>query len=186
VVVQFVLIMVGLVDQVMDRVRRRACCPNPACPVKSWTVYEEGGYPHRTFTLEVAASGVAQLAADEEATLQAVAEKHRCDRRTVGRWVAWMVRLCAAATLVQACARLDPSGAPPPRAHRKEGARFRAGWILLLLDHLARLLRDRGVSIEAGSGFAAILRAQFVRLGTVVWLTKYSPPLRIGWGAWVG
>jgi hypothetical protein len=157
--------------------RGRACCPNPDCPVKSWTVYEPGGYPHRTFTLAVTASGVAQLAADDAATPGVVAHAHQCDRRTVGRWVRWVVRLCAAVQVVRACARLDPTGLPPPPPPRRETARVCAGWVLLLLDHLVALLRERGVTLEPGGGLVAIVRQQFVRFGVVLWLTRPSPPL---------
>ena len=166
--------------------RRRAYCPDPDCPVKSWTVYEAGGYPHRTFTLAVTASGVAQLAAGDESTPGAVAHAHQCDRRTVGRWVAWVLRLCATVEVVHACARLDPSGMPPPPPPRRETARVCAGWVLLLLDHLVRLLRDRGAAVESGAGLVAIVRHQFVRFGVVLWLTRQSPPLHIPVGDLVG
>jgi hypothetical protein len=166
--------------------RRRACCPNPDCPVQSWTVYEPGGYPHRTFTLAVSVSGVAQLAADDATTPGAVAHAHQCDRRTVGRWVAWVVRLCTTVEVVRACARLDPTGLPPPPPPRRETARACAGWVLLLLDHLVRLLRERGVTLEPGAGLVAIVRQQFVRFGVVLWLTRPSPPLHIEVGGLLG
>jgi len=186
VVAQVVLGTLGGVEWVAGIGRRRACCRNPGCPVKSWTVYEAGGYPHRTFTLAVTASGVAHLGADDEATPGAVAHAHQCDRRTVGRWVAWVLRLCATVEVVRACARLDPSGMPPPPPPRRETARVCAGWVLLLLDHLARLLRDRGVVLESGGGLVAIVRHQFVRFGVVLWLTRQSPPLHISVGDLVG
>jgi len=49
------------------RIRRqcRAC-------LRSWTVYEQGGYPHRTFTLAVAAAAVAELVANPGATRSSV------------------------------------------------------------------------------------------------------------------
>lgn len=162
--------------------RRRACCPNPDCPAKSWTVYEAGAYPHRTFTLAVTASGIAQLAGDDEATPEAVAHAHQCDRRTVGRWIAWVARLCVTVEIVRACARLDPTGMPPPPPPRRETPRVCAGWVLLLLDHLVRLLRERGAVREAGAGLVAIVRHQFVRFAVVLWLTRPSPPLHISVG----
>ncbi len=178
-VAQMVLGVRGVVERVPDLWRPRACCPNPDCPVKSWTVYEPGGYPHRSFTLAVTASGVAQLAADDAATLKDVADAHQCDRRTVGRWVRWVVRLCATVAVVRACARLDPTGLPPPAPPPRETRRRRAGSVLLLLDHLVRLLRERGAALEPGSGLVAILRHQFVRFGAVLWLTRQSPPLHM-------
>jgi len=186
VVAQVVLGALGGVEWVADIRRGRAYCPNPDCPVKSWTVYEAGGYPHRTFTLAVTASGVVQLAADDATAPGAVAHAHQCDRRTVGRWVAWVVRLCATVEVVRACARLDPTGLPPPPPPRRETARLCAGWVLLLLDHFVRLLRERGVALEPGAGLVAIVRQQFVRFGVVLWLTRQSPPLHISVGDLVG
>jgi hypothetical protein len=148
----------GEAELINGRWRRRACCPNPDCPVGSWTVYESGGYPGRTFTLAVTASAVAQLAGDDSATPEEVAKRHRCDRRTVMRWEVWIVDLFVAAEFVRACARLDSSGLPPPRPPRGAAVRLHAGWMLLLLDHLARLLRERGVALERGTGLVAILR----------------------------
>lgn len=142
-------------------------------------MYEAGGYPHRTFTLAVAASGVARLAAEDGATLTGVADDCGCDRRTVGRWIGWVLRLCMTAQVVRACARLDPTGMPPPQPPRSETTRCRAGWVLLLLDHMARVLRGRGVLLEAGFGLVAIVRHQFVRFGMVIWLTRQCPPLRV-------
>lgn len=185
-VAQVVVDADGAVRWVPGIHRRRACCPNPDCPVKSWTVYETGAYPHRTFTLAVTASGIAQVAADDEATPEAVAHAHQCDRRTVGRWIAWVARLWPTVEIVRACARLDPSGMPPPPPPRLETARLCAGWMLLLLDHLVRLLRERGVVLETGAGLIALVRHQFVRFGVVLWLTRPSPPLHIEAGDLVG
>lgn len=185
-VAQVVVDADGTVRWVPGIWRRRAYCPNSACSATSWTIYESGGYPHRTFTLAVTASGIAQLAADDDATPAAVAQAHQCDRRTVGRWVAWVVRLCVTVEIVRACARLDPSGLPPPRPPRPETARLYAGWVLLLLDHLARLLRARGVALEPGAGLVAIVRHQFIRFGVVLWLTRPAPRLHIEVGDLIG
>jgi hypothetical protein len=54
-----------------------------------------------------------------------------------------------------------------------------AGFLVLLLEHLARLLRDQGVPLEPGPGLAAILRHQFDRFRAVSWLTRASPPLQV-------
>ena len=156
-------------------------------------MYEEGGYPRRTFTLSVAASAVAELAADKGATLTSVAQRCQCHRLTARRWVHWVGQLCEPVTLVQGCIRLDSLGLPPPalpppaqqqqQQQPKNSMIFQAGLLLLLLDHLARLLRDRGVALEAGPGLTAILRQQFERFRGVSWLTRASPPLRVepGW-----
>jgi len=146
---------------------------------RSWTLYEAGGYPRRTFTLAVAAAAIAELAMNPMGTLSSVARGFLCDRRTVGRWSAWMARLADPDHLSRACARLDPAGLPVPRLFAGLGRVASAGLLLLLLDHLARLLRNRGVALEPGPGLAAILRWQFDRFRTVSHLTRASPPLRI-------
>jgi len=156
------------------RIRRqcRAC-------LRSWTVYEQGGYPHRTFTLAVAATAVAELVATPGATRSSVARGFLCDRRSVGRWAVWIAGLADPDHLSRACVRLDPSGLPAPRLYSDLGRLALAGLLLLLLDHLARLLRERGVPLAAGPGPAAILRWQFDRFRTISHLTRASPPLRI-------
>jgi hypothetical protein len=146
---------------------------------RSWTLYEAGGYPRRTFTLAVAAAAIAELAVNPVATLSSVARGFLCDRRTVGRWSAWTARLADPDHLSRACARLDPAGLPVPRLFSGLGRVASAGLLLLLLDHLARLLRNRGVVLEPGPGLAAVLRWQFDRFRTVSHLTRASPPLRV-------
>jgi hypothetical protein len=146
---------------------------------RSWTVYEAGGYPRRTFTLAVAAAAVAELVASPEANQSSVARGYYCDRRTVGRWSTWIAGLAAPDHFSRACARLDPSGLPTPRLYSGLGRLASAGLLLLLLDHLAMLLRFRGVALEPGPGLAAILRWQFDRFRTICHLTRASPPLRV-------
>jgi len=160
-------------------VRRRARCSDRSCSAGSWTVYEPGGYPHRTLLLSVVASAVAAMAIGEVATATAVARAHDCDRRSVGRWVWWVAALAVPAGLARTCARLDPDGLPPPPTPRTAGVVARAGAVICLLDRLADLLRGRGVALEAGPGLAAILRHQFDRFRVVFHLTSQSPPLRV-------
>lgn len=165
-------------------VRRRVRCSDRTCTGGSWTIYEPQGYPHRSFTPAVTASAVAELAASPGATLTSVARRCGCDRRTVGRWVRWIRGLGEPQALSGICARIDPSGLPPPASAGLE--RFaQPGLLVLLLEHLARLLRNHGVPLEHGPGLAAILRHQFDRFRTVFWLTRASPPLHVE-GAWAG
>jgi len=185
----------GCVYRVQGIVRLRYLCLNPACEFGSWTIYEPQGYPRRTFTLAVTASAVAELAASPEANLTSVAERCRCDRRTVGRWVRWAGALGEPQELGELCGRLDPSGLPPPTRALPgiygptpaiilgQGAIALAGLVVLLLEHLARLMREQGVPLEVGPGLAAILRHQFNRFRMVSCLTRASPPLRVepGW-----
>jgi len=167
-------------------VRLRFRCPDRACECGSWTIYEPQGHPHRTFTLAVAASAVAELAASPEATLTSVAGRCQCDRRTVGRWLRWVGRLAEPQALGRFCVRIDPSGLPPPSLSLGQDRIALAGLLVVLLERLARLLRERGVPLETGPGLAEILRQQFDRYRVVSWLTRASPPLHIeGVWAWI-
>jgi hypothetical protein len=68
-VAQMVVGEAGTVERVPDQPRHRARCKAPECPCGSWTIYEAGGYPHRTFTLAVTAAAVAELAIAANASL---------------------------------------------------------------------------------------------------------------------
>lgn len=154
--------------------RRRACCSDAACLAGSWTVYEEGGYPHRVFQLAVVQAAVVKAAAT---TFTAVAALFDCSRRSVARWLSWVSGLFAVATLVRACARLDASGMPPPPSPRG-GARERAISVIVLLDHFVQILRQRGVRLMRAA-LGALLGHYHRRLGFVAYLTRSSPPLRV-------
>ena len=143
----------GTVERQEDLPRRRARCKEPDCPCGSWTIYEAGGYPRRSFTLAVAAAAIAELTFAASATLTSVAGHWRCDRRTVARWQRWVAGTAEPATLAQLCSRLDPDGLPAPDP---EGI-ARPGRVLLLLECLARLLQIQGVALEPGPGLGAIL-----------------------------
>lgn len=176
-VAQMVADAVGLVVSLVEVPRHRARCQDPACPGRSWTIYEAGGYPCRTFVLAVAGLALAALAVDVDATLASVAQRCQCDPRTVGRWKRWVAGLVDPAALSRLCSRLEPEGFPPPRP---DGMAL-AGFLVLLLEHLARLLREQGVPLAPGPGLAAILRHQFDRFRAVSWLTGASPPLQVEW-----
>jgi len=160
-------------------VRRRARCSDRSCPGGSWTVYEPGGYPHRTFLLSVIAFAAAAISVCRGATLTSVAHECGCDRRSVRRWLGWVAGLGSVEDLQRACARLDPDGVPPPAARRTSGVVAYACAVVGLLDHLSELLRRRGVTLEAGPGLASILRHQLDRFGEVYRLTRSSPRLRV-------
>jgi len=174
-VAQMVQVETTGVRRVVDLIRLRARCADPACKGGSWTLYEAQGYPHRTFTLAVAAAAVVELAVAPNATLASVARRCQCDPRTVGRWKCWASGLCDPVALSRLCSRLEPDGFPPPR----QGGMLLAGFMVLLLEHLARLLRDQGVPLAPGPGLAAILHQQFDRFRAVSWLTRASPPLQL-------
>jgi hypothetical protein len=174
-VAQMVVGEAGTVERVPDQPRHRARCKAPECSCGSWTIYEAGGYPHRTFTLAVAVAAIAELAIAANATLTSVARHWQCDRRTVARWQGWVAGTAEPAALAQLCSSLDPDGLPAPKP---EGMAT-PGLVLLLLECLARLLRSQGVPLEAGPGLGAILRHQFERFRAVSWLTRASPALRV-------
>jgi hypothetical protein len=180
-VAQMILDAMTLAVAREQRVRRRARCSIRGCPGGSWTVYEETGYPHRSFQLPVAASAVAEMALDPDATMAGVAKRVGCDRRSVGRWVGWTATLADPPALLATVARLDPDGLPPPRPPKRPAGRpEEGGFVLRLLDRLAGILRHRGVDLGAVEpGLAAILRHQLDRFGEVFYLTKESPPLHV-------
>ena len=181
-VAQMVVDAAGAAERQVDVPRHRARCKVPDCPCGSWTIYETGGYPHRAFTLAVAAAAIAELALDAQATLTSVARHWDCDRRTVARWRTWVAGIAAPAALAKLCSLLDPDGLPAPEP---EGVAT-PGLVLLLLECLARLLRVHGVPLEAGPGLAALLRHQFERFRVVSWLTRGSPALRVAGGMAAG
>lgn len=175
IVAQMVIGVLGVLLRLEDLRRHRARCRDRSCGFRGWTIYEPGGYPHRTFTLAVVAAAIAELAIGPDATLTSVAQHWGCDRRTVGRWRTWIAGVAAPEALARVCSRLDPDGLPAP----DPGGITAPGLLLLLLECLARLLREQGVPLESGPGLGAILRHQFERFRAVSWLTRASPPLRV-------
>ncbi len=174
-VLQMVVGATGAIEERKDVPRRRARCKEPDCPCGSWTIYEVGGYPHRTYTLAVVAAAISELVIVAGATLSSVARNWLCDRRTVARWNSSVARTAEPDELTRHCSSLDPDGFPAP----DPPGLTRPGRVLLLLECLARLLRTQGVALEPGPGLAAILRHQFERFRAVSWLTRASPGLRI-------
>ena len=155
-----------------QEVRRRAKCASKDCPRGSFTVYERDAYPHRGFPLEEVASAVSEVAVGGQ-TQDAVARKHGCSRRSVGRWVRWVAALAEPAVLMRCCTQLTSSGLPGGTV-----VECRAGAVLHLLDRLAELLGERGVRLPHFScGLVRLLVDQLRRLGAIFWLTKSSPPL---------
>jgi hypothetical protein len=165
----------GTVEHVSGVVRRRVRCSSGCCVPGSWTLYEQGDYPHRLFQLEVVVSAVL-LALQEARTLARVAVVHLCGRDSVARWRRWVESLAVAQDLAQWCARLDPSGLPPPSGPPGEAL---AGRLLRLLEGLADLLAEQGVGRPGpASGLTRLLTDQRERFGLVFYLTQSSPPLR--------
>ncbi len=167
--------------QLDEEVRWRARCPEPKCPVGSWTVYEQDSYPHRSHGLEVVVQVVLAVVRTN-ATLDSVAAKHMCSRDSVRRWVLWVEGLADPGSVQKLCLRIDPDGLPAA-APKASGA----DQILQLLERLADLLAQRGVPLPPkGAGLVRILADRLARFGEVLWLTKSSPPLRADpLGAWV-
>jgi len=175
-VLQVILDAFGVVREQPDIPRRRARCSDRTCPGGSWTVYEEDGYPHRTFQLGVVASAVGEVAVGG-ATISSSAKHHRCNRRSVRRWIDWVGSLADVADLTRAAARLDPDGLPPPRPPEVSDPGAPATRVLVLVDHLVRVLSRRGVDFpRATSSLGQILIHQFRRFGDVAFLTRRSSP----------
>lgn len=194
IVAQILMGQDGVTYRDTDVHRLRVWCRNPLCPIGSWTIYEPGGYPHRRYALDVVTFAVGELAAPG-ATLTDVGLRLECDRTTVSRWMAWVANLGDVDELARGCARMDPDGLPPPsmpppapeanpaRVPPRTAALFRlAGWVLLLLEHLAALHRRWGTPLEPGPGLVALLRRQLLASREVLWLARSSPPLRVDGG----
>jgi len=171
--------------------RDRLQCRVPGCPMwmKSWTVYEPGGYPHRRYALAVLVSAVSELAIVPEATFTSVAVRLACHRTTVARGVAWVATLKDTLDLIRACTRMDPKGLPPPSPPVAPPApvpaparvppliaalRRAAGHVLHLLERLADHYRHWRMPLEPGPGLVAILRYRFLATGEVAWLIPPS------------
>ena len=159
----------GTVEQVGGVVRPRARCSSRCCVPGSWTVYEQGDYPHRRFQLEVVVSAVV-LALQQAWTLARVAALHRCGRDSVARWIRWVEGFGRRQDLAQRCARLDPSGLPPPSGPPGEAL---AGRVLRLLERMADLLVEQGVGRPwPASGLTPLLTDQWERFGQVFYSTS--------------
>jgi transposase-like protein len=170
----------GEVEHHPGVVRRRVRCSSRDCPIGSWTVYEEGAYPHRTFQLDVVASAVLMVVLGG-ATLTAAGDKHKCGRDTMRRWRRWVSSLAEPRELEKMCARLDPDGMP---SRVERAGQNRAAQVLWLLERLADLLTLRGVPLpRLGAGLSRLLRHLFDKFGDLLWLTKSSPPLRADWAS---
>jgi hypothetical protein len=169
----------GSVEHCPEVMRRRARCSLKSCPVGSWTVYEESGYPHRVFQLDVVVCAVCMVALGGT-TLTASGAAHLCSRDTVRRWLRWVCGLAEPRDIEGLCARLDPDGMVSQPLLRDGG---RAAKVLWLLERLAELLTQRGVPVRRrGSGLARVVGYIFERFRQVLYLTKSSPPLRADLG----
>lgn len=182
----------GAVRYLQLRVRRECWTPGCRCWHRSWTDYEPGDYPRRKYRLELALAVVEALGVFGS-TLSGVARRFGLNRRTVGRLIGWTKGIDTVEAAAIKCAQVDPTVLPPaeppapdpPRPSRPSAALeklFQARHLVLLLEHLASLLRGHGVALEQGPGLVVLLRNQFNRWGEVFFVTDRSPPsLRIPW-----
>ena len=158
-----------------ETIRHRARCSSKDCPVGSWTVYEQSDYPHRLFQLDVVMSGLCMVLFGA-ATMTAAAKAHLCSRDSIRRWKHWLESLADPRDLERLCIRIDSEGLPPPVA---PDPAERSARVILLVEHLVRLLARRGVKLRGqSSGLTRLLINQLERFGEVFYLTKSSPPLR--------
>ncbi len=142
--------------------------------MESWTVYEEGDYPHRVFQLDVVVSAVCMVVVGVS-TLTTTATAHLCSRDSVRRWLRWVEALADPRDLEQLCSRLDSDGLPPPLLPQSRGA----AKVIVLLERLVELLSSRGVELPGrGAGLVRLLADRLERFGEVFYLLKASPPLR--------
>ena len=177
----------GVLEWEVERWRQRACCPNPECPVRSWTVYGAQDYPHCTFPPSVAIAAVLELLERGMGALADVAQRWGCSRRTLLRWLGWLGGIVEATVLIKVCWANEPSGMPPPGCRpRHDPDPSVSAWkarkalvesLLLLFKRLVGLMRDQGLPFEEGAGLAGFLRYQFDQFRLVSWISKLSPPL---------
>ena len=183
----------GVLEWEVELWRQRACCPNPECPVRSWSVYGIQEYPHSTFPPSVAIAAVIELLERGMGALADIAQRWGCSRRTLLRWLGWIGRIVELAVLIKVCWANDPSGMPPPGCRpRQDPDPSGPAWksrqalvesLLLLFKWLVGLMRDQGLPFEEGAGLADFLRYQFDQFRRVSWISKLSPPLRFD-GFW--
>lgn len=155
--------------------RRRARCSSSSCPAKGWTIYEDGGYPHRSFQLDVVADAVVN-AEIGSGSLTAAGAAVGASRDSVRRWVGWVEDLAEPGELEALIVRLDGDAM---RASSPSIAASRVATIVVMLERLADVLAIGGVPIaRRGSGLLRILTVRFSRFREVFLLTRVSPPLR--------
>ena len=129
------------------------------------------------FTLSLAVAAVAALEEDAEGSLSSVARRLRCKTGapwggSCGGWgpSARLSRSRRNATKSSQRPSSPPRLRPlhlrvPPGRHSLSRSWPLAGHLARCLEHLASLLRGRGVALEHGPGLAALLRCQFDRWG---------------------
>ena len=133
-------------------------------------------YPHRVFWLQVVVSAVSAVVFNK-VTLTGAARAHQCGRDSVRRWLLWVQRLVEPADLMRVCTVLDETGMPGAAA---TGHMSKAGAIIYLMDRLAELLAQRGVTVQTatGSGLIWVLKRQLEVFRQVYYLKNVSPPMR--------
>jgi len=155
-------------------VRKRAFCPNKNCPMKSWTIYEQDSYPHRTFSLHVVISAVLCVVLGKM-TLTKAAEIFLCSRTSVRRWKRWIEGLVDSNELMRICTLLHPDGMPGRTTFKEKPLSIK---VLHLFEQFVHLLEVRAVKMPGGTlGLIRILHHQLIRNGDIYYLTKPSPPM---------
>lgn len=174
--------------------RVRLWCCTPECPARgqSWTIYGEGEYPRRKCRLALVVIAVRAIEEDPGETLSGLARRFNCHRRTVARLLRWAGGVDTIGSVTGKCTEIDPGTVLPaapqfpdtPRGMRPGSALAQlslARHLVLLLEHLAGLLRAHEVGLEDGPGLVALLREQFHRWGEIFYVTRAPPALRIPW-----
>ncbi len=138
--------------------RRAAYFPDVRCPRvrcatcrRCWTLRPEGLVAQRHYQLCVVADATAAYLFEPDPSLARVAAAVGCDRRTVGRWVAWLAGVAQPSDLLRhvlhaAQAPLVPRLLPAAGALRQatsaawRAVRHRAAQVLSLLESLGAAL----------------------------------------------
>jgi hypothetical protein len=136
----------GVVVHVADVPLRRVRCQ--ACRAR-WRLYPPGIVPHRHYQLCVVADAATQALYDARSSQAATAARIGCDRRTVGRWIAWLAAVATASDLQARLTEcldaplLAPSRATTTRSRNPAQAAIvaMAGVVLVLIETLAHALR---------------------------------------------
>jgi hypothetical protein len=125
---------------------QRAVCA--ACH-KSWTLYPEPLYPHRSFEPDVVEAAGLEYLSEASATYAHVAAKHGCSPRSVWRWIGWLASLlaCVRSSLTTAPSRLPHS---VPQDHAKARSSLREQLLLSALEALSVLKTWARVGQPAG------------------------------------
>lgn len=115
---------------------QRAVC---ATCHKSWTLYPEPLYPHRSFEPDVVEAAGLEYLSEASATYALVAERYGCAPRSVWRWVGWLASLLACLPGSLTTTPSQPLPHSVPQNHAKARSSLREQLLLSALRALSAL-----------------------------------------------